>query len=268
MVPVPSRVLGARRETADTVTLTLGGPGARPFRAGQFNMLYAFGVGEVAISMSGPPARDDVAIHTIKAVGAVTEALCRLTKGATVGVRGPYGAGWPMEEAKGRDVLVVAGGLGLAPLRPVVYQVLAERPAFGRLLLLAGARTPEDLLFRDELEAWAQRDGVTVLTTVDRARSGWKGRVGVVPALVAELGPLSPDTLAFVCGPEVMMRFTWRELQRRGVSEERTWLSMERNMKCAIGLCGHCQLGPDFICRDGPVLRYDRLRPRFWVKEY
>jgi NAD(P)H-flavin reductase len=269
MVPEPTRVLDARKESSDVVTLTLdsGPAGARAFRPGQFNMLYAFGVGEVPISMSGAPGRSDIAVHTIKAVGAVTEALCRLQQGGTVGVRGPYGTPWPMEDVSGSDLLIVAGGLGLAPLRPVVYQALAQRSAYGRCFLLVGARTPEDLLFREELEAWQQRDDITVLVTVDRAATGWKGRVGVVPALLSEVELAPAETVAFVCGPEVMMRFSVRELSRRGISDERIYLSMERNMKCAVGFCGHCQYGPSFICKDGPVLRYDRIRSRFWLRE-
>lgn len=271
--PAPARVLDSRRESRDVVTLTLaasGGGGGGVFRAGQFNMLYAFGVGEVAISMSGSPARSDVAIHTIKAVGAVTEALCRSRVGDAVGVRGPFGTPWPMDQVRGMDVVVVAGGLGLAPLRPVVYQVLAERAAFGKLVLLAGARTPPDLLFAEELAAWGARGDVLVRTTVDRAESGWKGRVGVVPALLGELDDEDVDltrAAVFVCGPEVMMRFVLRELARRAVPDERVFLSLERNMKCAVGLCGHCQLGPSFICKDGPVLGYDRVRPLFWARE-
>lgn len=250
------------------VTLTLAsGPDARPFRPGQFNMLYAFGVGEAPISMSGPSSRPDVVVHTVRAVGEVTRALCRLQPGSTVGVRGPYGTPWPMDAAVGADLLVIAGGVGLAPLRPVVYQALEQRAAYGRCVLLAGARTPEHLLFREELEAWQRRDDVTVLVTVDRAATGWNGRVGVVPALLAEVELDPGRTVAFVCGPEVMMHFSVRELARRGFSDDRIYLSLERNMKCAVGFCGHCQYGPTFLCKDGPVLRYDRIRSRFLVRE-
>ncbi len=268
MVPEPARVLGARKESDDVVTLTIGprASGSRPFRAGQFNMLYAFGVGEVAISMSGSPAGSGEVIHTIKAVGTVTAALCRLNEGSTVGIRGPFGTPWPMDRVADSDLVLVAGGIGLAPLRPVVYQVLERRSAFRRLFLLVGARTPNDLLYRAELDEWQARDDITVLVTVDRADASWKGRVGVVPALLSDLD-LRPATTALVCGPEVMMRFTVRELLRRGQSDERIYLSMERNMKCAVGFCGHCQYGPSFVCKDGPVLRYDRIRRLFWLRE-
>ena len=269
MIPAPSRVLDVRSESAGVVTLTLepGPTGARPFQPGQFNMLYAFGVGEVPISMSGSPARPEVLVHTIKSVGPVTDALCRLRRGDTVGVRGPYGTPWPVEEFGGADILIVAGGLGMAPLRPVVYQALERRPAHGRLALLAGARTPEDLLFREELEGWQRRGDFTVLSTADVAAAGWRGRVGVVTALIPEV-EISPErTVAFVCGPEVMVRYAVRELGRRGLPDERIFLSLERNMKCAVGFCGHCQMGPAFVCKDGPVLRHDRIRSTFWLKE-
>jgi NAD(P)H-flavin reductase len=266
MAPAPARVVGARRESHDVVTLTIDAGGERPFSPGQFNMLYAFGVGESAISMSGDPGRSDVHVHTIRAVGPVTDALCRLERGGLVGVRGPFGSGWPTNAARGADLLLVAGGLGLAPLRPAVYDALARRSELGRVSLLVGARTPEDMLFSRQLERW-RRAGIDVLTTVDRADASWTGRVGVVTALLSEIDIAADRTVAFVCGPETMMRFTVRDLARRGVPDERMFLAMERNMKCALGFCGHCQLGPSFICMDGPVLPYDRLRRFFWVRE-
>lgn len=267
MVPEPARVVWALRESHDTVTLALDSAGGkRPFQPGQFNMLYAFGVGEVPISLSGDPANPDVAVHTIRAVGAVSEALCRLERGGVVGVRGPYGKPWPMEAARGSDLIIVAGGLGMAPVRPAVYHALARRSDYRRVFLLVGARTPPDLLFQAELDRWRQQGDLTVLVTVDRASTDWKGRVGVVPALLSDV-EIADGAVAFVCGPEVMMRFTARELLRRGLSEERIHLSMERNMKCAIGLCGHCQYRESFVCKDGPVLRYDRVRPFFWLRE-
>jgi len=267
MTPEPARVLSTRRESHDTVTLTLDAASRRPFQPGQFNMLYAFGVGESAISMSGDPGSPGTAVHTIRAVGAVTEALCHLKRGGVVGVRGPFGAPWPVGEARGQDLVIIAGGVGLAPLRPVVYHAFAHRSDYRRVFLLAGARTPEDLLFRSELERWQAREDLTALVTVDRAPSGWKGRVGVAPALLDDVDVAPGGATAFVCGPEVMMRFCVRELGRRGFPDDRIHLSMERNMKCAVGFCGHCQYGPSFICKDGPVLRYDRIRSLFWRRE-
>jgi NAD(P)H-flavin reductase len=267
MAPRPVRVLAARRESDDVVSLTLAAATeSSPFQPGQFNMLYAFGVGEVAISISGDPANSDVAVHTIRSVGAVTEALCTLKSGGFVGVRGPFGTPWPIEAANGSDLLLVAGGLGLAPLRPAVYRALARRADYRRVFLLVGARTPSDLLFRDELERWQASGDIAVLVAVDHAATDWKGRVGVVPALLADID-VAPDAVAFVCGPEVMMRFTVRELGRRGLPDERIHVSLERNMKCAVGLCGRCQYRESFLCKDGPILRYDRIRSVFWLRE-
>jgi NAD(P)H-flavin reductase len=267
MIPEPVRILSAHRETKDVVTLTLDATAEpRAFQPGQFNMLYAFGVGEVAISMSGDPASSEALVHTIRAVGAVTEALCSLEQGGSLGLRGPFGAPWPMDAVKGTDLLLVAGGLGLAPLRPAVYHALAHRSDYGRVSLLVGARTPDDLLFRPELERWQKANDITVLVAVDQATAEWKGRVGVVPALLANV-EVARNAVAFVCGPEVMMRFTVRELGRRGVPDDRIYLSMERNMKCAVGFCGHCQYRESFICKDGPVLPYDRIRSLFWLRE-
>lgn len=264
MLPIPLTVAAARRESRDVVTLRL--EGAPAFAAGQFNMLYAFGAGEVAISMSGDPAERGIFVHTIRRVGMVTEALARLRKGDAVGVRGPFGRPWPIEEARGRDVLVIAGGLGLAPLRPLVYQLLRRRAEVGRIALLIGARTPNDLLYRSEYRRW-ERAGAQVLVTVDRAGPEWKSGVGVVTALL-ERATIDPaQTSSYLCGPEVMMRFTARDLIGLGVDEARIFLSLERNMKCAIGLCGHCQLGPAFVCKDGPVFAWPRLRPLLMTRE-
>jgi NAD(P)H-flavin reductase len=268
MSPTPARVVSARRETSDVVTLTLDVADRRlSFRPGQFNMLYAFGVGEVAVSMSGDPANSDVLVHTIRSVGAVTRALCSAPADGFLGVRGPYGTPWPIEAATGAHLLLVAGGLGLAPLRPVVYHAIAQRSSFRRVLLLAGARSPSDLLYRAELDDWQKAGDIDVLVTVDHASNDWNGRVGVVTALLEEVDLVPERTVAFVCGPEVMMRFTIRELGRRGLSDESIHVSMERNMKCAVGFCGHCQFGPSFVCKDGPVLRYDRIRRLFWLRE-
>lgn len=256
LLPTPMIVARSERETRETVTLELHG-GGLSFRPGQFNMLYLFGVGEVAISISGRPDQPDRLVHTVRAVGTVTEAICALRPGERLGVRGPFGAGWPLDEARGRDLVILAGGIGLAPLRPAIHHLLAHRADYRRIALLYGARTPDHLLFRDQLEAWSRE--MTVLTTVDRAAGGWPGHVGVVPALLDRIGLDAASAVALVCGPEVMMRFCARELERLGVGADRIFLSMERNMKCAVGWCGHCQYGPFFICKDGPVLRYDRL---------
>ncbi|HEY7343983.1 MAG TPA: FAD/NAD(P)-binding protein [Gaiella sp.] len=254
MVPVAHRVVSRVQETTDTWTLELEplGERIRP-RAGQFDMLYAFGVGEVPISTSGDHDGDGRLTHTIRAVGAVTRALCALEPGAVVGVRGPFGTEWPLDEATGGDLVVVAGGIGLAPLRPAVRHALARRDDYGAVSVLVGARTPQDLLFVHELEAWRGRLDVEVDVAVDAAAPGWHGRVGLVTTLIPGAVIDPPRASALVCGPEVMMTFVVRALVGRGVPLERIWVSMERNMRCAVGHCGHCQLGPTLICRDGAV---------------
>ena len=262
MVPEIFRVEKYRKETHDTYTLELNpasGTGEHRFGAGQFNMLYKFGVGEAAISISGDPTSPNPLIHTIRAVGTATKAMAKLKAGDTIGVRGPFGSCWPVEAAKGNDVLLIAGGIGLAPLRPVIYQVLAERRKYGKVFLLYGARTPEDMLYRAELEKWRARFDMEVLVTVDRASQDWHGNVGVVTTLLKKLA-LDPDnTIAMICGPEIMMRFVAMDLIKKEFGLDRIYVSMERNMKCGIGLCGHCQYGPTFICKDGPIYAYDRV---------
>jgi len=269
MVPTVTRVTSARRETADTWTLELEPPGGRKaaYRPGQFNMLYAFGVGEVPISISGTARRGGGLLHTVRAAGPVSGAITGLKRGAALGVRGPYGTGWPLDEAAGGDVVLVAGGLGLAPLRPALRALLAGRERYGRVALLYGARRPEEILFRRELEDWRRRLDVEVEVTVDHAGADWHGEVGVVTALVRRAGFDAARTTAMICGPEVMMRFTVAALRQAGVDDARMHLSMERNMKCALGHCGHCQFGADFVCKEGPVLRYDRIRERLAARE-
>jgi NAD(P)H-flavin reductase len=264
----PARVMKVRRETHDTFTLEMAPADDvfPPFAPGQFSMLYVFGVAELPISISGDPANNRRRIYTVRSVGAATAALVGRPEGECVGVRGPFGAGWPMAQARGRDVLLVAGGIGLAPLRPVMYEILARRQDYARVLLLYGARSPRDLLYRKELAQWGRDRSIHVLTTVDYGGLDWKGNVGVVTTLFRRVHLDPRRTTAMICGPEVMMRFVTGELHTRGMADEDIWLSMERNMKCGIGLCGHCQFGPEFICRDGPVLEYGRLRP--WLTRH
>jgi NAD(P)H-flavin reductase len=271
MSPTLWRVADIADETPGIRTLTLSPPNGRPlaFAPGQFAMLYAFGVGEAAISISGDPAERDAPLaFTVRAVGAVTRALTALPRGATVGLRGPFGAGWPLEAQAGRHLLLIAGGLGLAPLRPAAFAALARRSDYAGLALLAGARSPEALLYPAHCAAWDEA-GLPVLRTVDSAGRDWGGRVGLVTRLLPEaLDGVDPARVsAFLCGPEVMMRFTAEALAAAGVAADRIWLSLERHMKCAIGQCGRCQFGADFICRDGPVLRYDRIAARLRVRE-
>lgn len=270
MLPQPYRVHRVERETHDIFTLELEASNRSavcPFSPGQFNMLYVFGVGEVPVCISGDPSKPKALVHTIRAVGAVTKAMCKPKPGNFLGVRGPFGSHWPVQEATGSDVVIVAGGIGLAPLRPAVYEILSHREKYGKVVLLYGTRTPADILYRRELEQWRARFDMEVYLTVDRAMGGWRGNVGVVPSLIAK-APFDPlHTVAMVCGPEVMMRFTVLELQKHGVAAENILVSMERNMKCGIGFCGRCQYGPTFICKDGPVFRYDRIRNLFGMRE-
>jgi NAD(P)H-flavin reductase len=270
MLPHSFRIQRVRRETSDTFTLDLqpaDGGEELAFAPGQFNMLYVFGAGEVPISMSGDPGRVPLLQHTTRAVGPVTRGMRRLKRGDMIGVRGPFGHPWPLEEAAGGDLLIVAGGIGLAPLRPALYRAIAERERFRKVVLLYGARSPEDILYRSELQRWRSKLDLEIHVTVDRATSGWHGNVGVVTRFIGRT-PFDPsNTVAMVCGPEVMMRFTAMELQKRGLAMNRIYVSMERNMKCAVGFCGRCQYGPSFLCKDGPVFRLDRIQPIFGKPE-
>ena len=250
-------------ETDDTFTLQidLGALGETfTFLPGQFNMLYVFGLGEAAISISSDASAQGTLAHTIHRVGTVTTGLAQVKRGDVIGLRGPFGTSWPVTAARGKDVCIVAGGIGLAPLRPVMYAMLRERTAFERIILLYGARSPLDLLYRVELEEWAKEHNVEVLVTVDRGDSSWKGYIGVVTTLFSYLKLDARATVGFVCGPETMMKYTIDEMERRGLAEDQIYLSMERNMKCAVGFCGHCQYGPEFICKDGPVFPLPRIR--------
>lgn len=269
MAPRLHRVVSRVRETADTITLALEPEAGDPlaFAPGQFNMVYAFGVGEVPISIASDPTTPGPVLHTIRSVGAVTAALCRLRPEQTVGVRGPFGTGWDVATAAGSDVVFVAGGIGLAPLRPALLEVLAHRERFGHVAVLVGARSPEAVLYPRQLRTWRSRFDVDVEVTVDYAGAGWRGHVGVVTTLIPR-SPFDPGhTVAFVCGPELMMRFAADALVARGVAPSSVQLSLERNMRCGVARCGHCQLGPLLLCRDGPVFPYDLVEDLLVVRE-
>ena len=270
MLPVPYRVADRTAETHDCVTLRL--EPARdplpPFQPGQFSMLAVPGVGEVAISISGDPAvQDGTLTHTVRAVGAVSSALHDAPVGTPLGVRGPFGTTWDLASATGRDVVIVAGGVGLAPLRPVVLGALAGGGSYRSVCLIAGARRPAEFLFRGELAAWSGRAGIEVELTIDQPTEGWGGQVGFVTEPLARL-PVDPArTTAFLCGPEPMMRFAAQVLLRKRVPAGDIRLSLERNMQCGIGLCGHCQFGPILVCRDGPVVSYTLAGPLLTIRE-
>lgn len=270
MITTPVTVRKTIWENDDTFTLTLDTskwPGGFSFLPGQFNMLYVFGMGEAAISISSDPGKTSTIDHTIHRVGSLTTALSQVKRGDVVGIRGPFGSGWPLDVAKGKDICIITGGIGLAPLRPVIYSLLKSRDEYGRIVILYGGRSPLDLLYRVELERWEDELGVEVLVTVDRGDSSWKGHIGVVTSLLNYIKLETQETLAYVCGPEIMMKYTVDELERRGLPNEHVYLSMERNMKCAVGFCGHCQYGPTFICKDGPVYPLPRIRPLLDKKE-
>jgi NAD(P)H-flavin reductase len=268
MEPAPFRIREVAAELDDCFTLTLNPPGPDPsftFAPGQFNMIYVFGHGEVPISMSGDPASPQTLVHTIRRVGPVTDALGRLKPGEAVGVRGPFGSAWPLEQAHGKNVLVLAGGLGLAPLRPAIYHLLSHAARYRSASLLYGSRSPNTLLFAAELESWAAR--INLAVTVDSAGPGWRGHVGVVTDLLEGRDIDPANTVALLCGPEIMMRFCARALMDMGLPATAIHVSMERNMKCALGFCGRCQYGPHFICQNGPVFSFDQVERLFKIRE-
>lgn len=266
MVPRLFRLADRRQDTADTFTMMLEPTDdvVLEFIPGQFTMLSAFGVGEVPISVSS--AADDPLQHTIRDVGAVTHALSNTPVGSVVGIRRPYGTGWDVADGEGGDVVLVAGGIGLAPLRPAVLEVLRHRQRYGRVVLLYGTRSPQDVLYTDELRRWDNL-GVEVLVTVDYGTPEWMGRVGLVTTLIKRAGFDPRATLALICGPEVMMRFTAAALIERGVRPENVRVSLERNMRCGVGLCGHCQYRELFVCLDGPVLPFSQVTGLLGTRE-
>lgn len=270
MVPRIARVARRIRDLPDTVTLEMVSADGAPlmrYAPGQFTTMYVLGVGEIPVSISGDASDATRLVQTVRAVGKVSEAVTRLSAGDTLGLRGPYGTAWPVAEGFGRDVVVVAGGLGLAPLRPALYQLRAERKQFGKVVLLYGTRRPEEILYRRQLEAWRRQLDMEIEVTVDHANTDWRGNVGVVTKLIPRLGVDAANAMALVCGPEIMMRYAASALHDLGMPEETIHLSLERNMKCAVGLCGHCQFAGSFICKDGAVMRYDRVRRLLGLKE-
>ena len=270
MEPVPHRVRARAIESFEAGTIWLEPVEHRlpPPRPGQFMMLYAFGIGEIAMSVSGvPTCDDDVVAHTIRSVGLVSQALHDAEVGTIVGVRGPFGTDWEVASAIGHDLVIISGGCGLAPLRPVILAVLEARSQFGRVTIIAGARTPRHFLFRDEADEWVGNPLLDTELTVDDAGTGWPWRVGLVTEPVRSLTLNPGRTAAFVCGPEPMMRFSARALLDKGMSHSDIRVSLERNMQCGVGRCGHCQLGPLLLCRDGPVVGYDVAEPLLRVAE-
>lgn len=234
------------------------------FLPGQFNMLYTYGVGEVPISIVSDPADPTRLEHAIRTAGRVTGVMTQWKVGDIVGVRGPYGNGWPMEAARGREVIIVTGGLGCAPVVGVINYIFRRRDQYGALHILHGVKTPNDLLYRERFDAWRLHPRTTVYLTADHPDKSWRYRTGVVSDLFDQLR-VDPSAIVMMCGPEVMMRHGVHALVKKGIREDAIYLSMERHMKCAVGLCGHCQFGPQFVCKDGPVFSYPTVKRWFGV---
>lgn len=268
LAPRPATVVGVRTETYNTRTYYIRLPdGMELPKPGQFNLLYVHGVGEVPISVSDISSDTRVVAHTVKFVGSVTKTFARLIEGDTVGLRGPYGRGWPMELSEGRDVLIVSGGIGLAPLRPVIREVARNRSRYGRLVILYGARTPKDMIYRYEYVDYESIPNAELHLTVDVPDESWKGNVGTVVELIPKVGVDPRSAVALLCGPELMMKYGVKELLKMGFRSNTIFLSLERRVKCGVGLCGHCQVGPYFVCKHGPVFPFWFIGRYFWVDE-
>lgn len=269
MMPRLFRIKRVKREVPGVFTWLLAAEDGQPFyfRPGQFNMLYAFGLGEVAISISGDCRETGILMHTIRAVGSVTKEMAKLKAGAQIGVRGPFGRGWPIDDVTGNDIIFVTGTVGLAPLRPLILEVLARRNEFGRVVLCYGSRGIDDILYEDDLHRWRGRFDTNVHVTVHSAPAGYRGRVGSVAAAVRAAHLDGEHSQAFVCRSETMTKPAVDALHEKGITSDRIWVTLERNMKCGVGLCGHCQFGPTFMCKDGPVYRYDQIDRYFTTRE-
>lgn len=267
-IPTVYQVKSNVHDTEDVFTITLKsretGKGMS-FLPGQFNMLYHFGFNEVAISISGNPANTDELVHTIRAVGPVTKSMRELKAGDEIGVRGPFGAPWPLTK-KGCNVLVIGGGCGILPVRPALFHLAANRDQFNNVTLLYGTKNPAEILFTDDLKAWAQQ-GITVDQTVDSCDDTWKGNVGLITTLVKKNIHDPANTIVLICGPEIMFKFTVKELLESGIDKNNIFVSLERHMECGRGFCGRCMYGPYFICKDGPVFSYNQIEKWFKIRE-
>jgi len=268
--PVLYKVSSKSIENADLLTFELdpvGDEAIDPIAPGQFNMLYAFGIGEIPISVSSILPSYPTLVHTIQDVGRVSKSLIQLPVGDIIGVRGPFGPEWPVAQVKSKDVLLIAGGVGLCPLRPVIEYILDHREQFGEVNVLFGTRHPDNIIYHRDIISWQSDPSINFQITVDHAFPSWRGNVGVVTHLIDKAKFYPENTISFLCGPEVMMRFGIYACLDAGISEDMVYLSMERNMKCAIGLCGHCQVGPYFTCKDGAVFPYTMMKPYLNISE-
>jgi len=261
-----ARIIDKREESADIFTYRLRFEdekvaGSFAFAGGQFNMLYVFGVGEVPISIVSDPEDGHILDHTIRIVGRVTQVIGQMQRGDMIGVRGPFGQGWPLEESRGKHVIVITGGLGCAPVVGAIEYMFRRRNEYGHITIMHGVKTPRDLLYRERFESWRQHPDTTVLLSSDQPGRQWRNHVGVVTELFDEINVQPAQTVVMMCGPEIMMVMGARHLIRRGIEAENIYLSIERNMQCGVGLCGHCQIGPYFSCKDGPVMTYAQVAP-------
>lgn len=267
LIPKPAVIEDVVDEAPNVRTFYLRMPEGYPEpKPGQFNELYVMGVGEVPISVSDV-TQEGLVAHTVRVAGRVTEVLAEASVGDVIGVRGPYGKGWPLEQAVGKDVLIVAGGIGLAPLRPVIRHIERNRAKYGKLTILYGARAPRHLLYKYELEKYASIPNTELLLSVDKAEGPWEGHVGFVTDLIPKADIDPERTIAMICGPEIMMKFTIKRLYEVGLKDNQIYLSLERRMRCGVGLCGHCQMGPYFVCKHGPVFPHWFIKKYFWVEQ-
>lgn len=269
-LPLTYRVVDKNAENKDLVTFTYEPTteaSIEPIQPGQFNMLYAFGVGEIPISVSSVLADQKEIIHTIQDVGAVSHALCSMNIGDEIGVRGPFGSVWPVETAKYKDIIIMSGGVGFAPLKPVIELIANDRDNYGEVNFLYGTRNPVSIIFHQDVISLQSDPSINFLITVDHSFSNWRGNVGVVTSLI-EKSTFDPEhTIGFVCGPEIMMRYGAYALSDAGLNDQNIFLSMERNMKCALGQCGRCQYGPFFVCKEGPVFQFSTIKDSMRIRE-
>lgn len=267
IIPSPFQIKSIVHESSDVYSLALTPvKGEIPaFIPGQFNMLYLYGFGEIALSDSSHPFEKQQTYHTIHAVGSITKAMQHLKEGDQIGMRGPFGSHWPVEK-KDCNVLVVAGGIGLTAMRSVLFYLGANREQYKKITVLYGTRTPDSIIYRNEMKQWQEQD-IEMQVSVDEPDANWNGHVGVVTSLIPKHLPSPKNTLVLVCGPEIMIKASLSELKNMGIDPKDVYVSMERNMQCAVGFCGHCQYGPYFLCKDGPIFSYEQVQNFLDIEE-
>lgn len=271
--PAEAEIIAREQETPSIVSLTVrltdsGFANGFQFQPGQFNMLYLHGVGEIPLSISSDPASPGTLSHTIRDVGRVSHGFARLEVGDRIGLRGPFGRGWPLQDTRTHNVIIITGGLGCAPVVPVIDYVINRRKAYGRLIIMQGVKHSDDLIWRERYDVWDAHPDTQVLLAADVGDKKWNGLVGPVTELFDQAQLPTENSTAFLCGPEPMIRASVQRLVEEGLPENRIWISMERNMQCALGQCGHCQFGDRFVCKDGPVFSYADIKHLFGQKGF